>query len=110
MEVDTLIDPPDVNEPAQAVPEEPSQPSKKSRKGKSRIKPLDDDSGEEAANPATFRKLERPLGTTNLPLARIQKIMKADKDLGNVSKEAVFIAAVATVRNYGYRLSYLILI
>lgn len=39
---------------------------------------------------------ERALGTTLLPLARVQKIMRADKDLTGASKEAIFLIAVAT--------------
>jgi len=40
---------------------------------------------------------ERAPGTTLLPLSRVQKIMKADKELGAAGKEAVFLIAVATV-------------
>ncbi|KAG8968748.1 hypothetical protein FRC03_006203 [Tulasnella sp. 419] len=38
----------------------------------------------------------RTPGTTLLPVARVQKIIKADKDLQAVSKEAVFLISVAT--------------
>jgi DNA polymerase epsilon subunit 4 len=37
------------------------------------------------------------LGESSLPMARVQRIMKADKDLPNVTKEAVHMISVATV-------------
>jgi DNA polymerase epsilon subunit 4 len=37
------------------------------------------------------------LGESILPMARVQKIMKADKELPNVTKEAVHTISVATV-------------
>jgi len=41
---------------------------------------------------------ERAPGQTLLPMSRVQKIMKADKELAGTAKEAVFLIAVATVR------------
>lgn len=38
------------------------------------------------------------LPTTALPLARVKKIMKSDEDSGNVSSDAVFLTAKATVK------------
>ncbi|KAG9035608.1 hypothetical protein FRB95_011014 [Tulasnella sp. JGI-2019a] len=46
-----------------------------------------------ATRPAT---MERVIGTTTLPIARVQKIMRADKELTNAAKEAVFLVTVAT--------------
>ncbi len=40
---------------------------------------------------------ERVFGTSLFPLARVQKIMKADKEMPPASKEAVFLIAIATV-------------
>ncbi|WVW86373.1 hypothetical protein I302_108419 [Kwoniella bestiolae CBS 10118] len=39
---------------------------------------------------------EKQLGTTIFPLSRVKKIIKADKELDNMSSEAVFMTAVAT--------------
>ncbi|WRT70029.1 uncharacterized protein IL334_007022 [Kwoniella shivajii] len=39
---------------------------------------------------------EKQLGTTIFPLSRIKKIIKADKELENMSSEATFMIAVAT--------------
>jgi DNA polymerase epsilon subunit 4 len=41
---------------------------------------------------------ERPPGASLLPMSRVQKIMKADKELAGTAKEAVFLISVATVR------------
>jgi hypothetical protein len=43
------------------------------------------------------KQTERVLGQTLLPLARVQKIMKADKELAGTGKDAVFLISVATV-------------
>jgi hypothetical protein len=40
---------------------------------------------------------EKQLGTTIFPIARVKRIIKADKELDNLSSEAVFIIAVTTV-------------
>ncbi|WVQ94891.1 hypothetical protein IAU59_001977 [Kwoniella sp. CBS 9459] len=39
---------------------------------------------------------EKQLGTTLFPISRVKRIVKADKDLENMSNEAVFMVAVAT--------------
>ncbi|KIJ54907.1 hypothetical protein M422DRAFT_775107 [Sphaerobolus stellatus SS14] len=39
---------------------------------------------------------DRPPGKSLLPTARVQKIMKADKELPSCNKEAVFLISVAT--------------
>ncbi|WWC64801.1 uncharacterized protein I303_107415 [Kwoniella dejecticola CBS 10117] len=39
---------------------------------------------------------EKQLGTTIFPVSRIKKIIKADKELDNMSSEAVFMISVAT--------------
>lgn len=65
--------------------------------------------------PTNEGKLPKPkpappeLGESILPMARVQKIMKADKDLPNVTKEAVHTISVATVRTTLYTISNLIL-
>ncbi|KAG8740515.1 hypothetical protein FRC12_015979 [Ceratobasidium sp. 428] len=52
--------------------------------------------------PAEGEKAPKPkpaapeLGESSLPMARVQRIMKADKDLPNVTKEAVHTISVAT--------------
>ncbi|KAG8908431.1 hypothetical protein FRB99_006636 [Tulasnella sp. 403] len=69
--------PPDVDEPP---------PTKNSRTGGAK-------KGESATRSATG---ERVHGSTLLPLARVQKIMRADKELSNTSKEAVFLVSCAT--------------
>ncbi|EPQ54735.1 hypothetical protein GLOTRDRAFT_29077, partial [Gloeophyllum trabeum ATCC 11539] len=38
----------------------------------------------------------RPLGTSPLPIARVQKILKADEELVMVQREAVLAIAIAT--------------
>lgn len=40
------------------------------------------------------------LGESLLPMTRVQRIMKADKELPNVTKEAVHTISVATVRTF----------
>ncbi|KAG8867037.1 hypothetical protein FRC20_006855 [Serendipita sp. 405] len=42
-------------------------------------------------------KLERESGRSLLPVARVQKILKADKELDGIAKEAVFVLSMATV-------------
>ncbi|WWC95185.1 hypothetical protein V866_002040 [Kwoniella sp. B9012] len=39
---------------------------------------------------------EKQLGTTIFPISRVKKIIKADKELDNMSSEAVFMISVAT--------------
>ncbi|KAG8754532.1 hypothetical protein FRC14_004988 [Serendipita sp. 396] len=43
-------------------------------------------------------KLERESGRSLLPVARVQKILKADKELDGIAKEAVFVLSMATER------------
>lgn len=40
---------------------------------------------------------ERTLGTTMLPLARIKRVIKEDKDVSLINAEATFCIAYATV-------------
>ncbi|KAG9103418.1 hypothetical protein FRC06_010953 [Ceratobasidium sp. 370] len=49
--------------------------------------------GEKAIKP---KAAPPELGESSLPMARVQRIMKADKDLPNVTKEAVHTISVAT--------------
>ena len=42
---------------------------------------------------------EKERGTTIFPMARIKRIIKADKELDMMSNEACFMIAVATVRS-----------
>ncbi|KAF8574328.1 histone-fold-containing protein, partial [Ramaria rubella] len=39
---------------------------------------------------------DRPPGKSLLPISRVQKIIKADKELPSCNKEAVFLVSVAT--------------
>lgn len=48
---------------------------------------------------------ERTPGSSLLPVSRVTKIMKADKDLGITAKEAVFLVSIATVSNCLFALS-----
>lgn len=41
---------------------------------------------------------EKMTGTTMFPIARVKRIIKADKDLDMMSSEATFLISVATVR------------
>lgn len=41
---------------------------------------------------------EKEVGTTMFPIARVKRIIKADKDLDMMSSEATFLISVATVR------------
>ncbi|KAG8862413.1 hypothetical protein FRB96_001483 [Tulasnella sp. 330] len=52
--------------------------------------------GAKAAAATRPTAMERVIGTTTLPIARVQKIMRADKDLTNAAKEAVFLVTIAT--------------
>ncbi|KAJ9107174.1 hypothetical protein QFC19_002834 [Naganishia cerealis] len=40
---------------------------------------------------------EKALGTTALPVSRVKKVLSADADLQNTSREALFLISVATV-------------
>ncbi|EOR01327.1 hypothetical protein E3P92_01504 [Wallemia ichthyophaga] len=42
------------------------------------------------------KEFSRDKGTTHLPIARVQKIIKADKEMENCAKEATYLIAVAT--------------
>jgi DNA polymerase epsilon subunit 4 len=46
---------------------------------------------------------ERVPGTTMLPLARIKRVIKEDKDVSLINAEATFCIAYATVRKPSYR-------
>ncbi|KAG8811037.1 hypothetical protein FRC18_003701 [Serendipita sp. 400] len=52
--------------------------------------------GEDTSQRA-ITKLERESGRSLLPVARVQKILKADKELDGIAKEAVFVLSMATV-------------
>lgn len=54
--------------------------------------------GEKSAAKA---KQAAELGESLLPMTRVQRIMKADKELPNVTKEAVHTISVATVCTLG---------
>ncbi|EJU03221.1 hypothetical protein DACRYDRAFT_40613, partial [Dacryopinax primogenitus] len=41
------------------------------------------------------KKSERDVGKTLLPVARVQKILKADKEMSTCGKDAVFLISVA---------------
>ncbi|KAG9019884.1 hypothetical protein FRB90_000014 [Tulasnella sp. 427] len=71
------------------VPGAPAPSNKRSRPGNAPKKPVD---GASLSGPGT----DRVPGTTLLPLARVQKIIKADKEMATTTKEAVFLIAVAT--------------
>jgi hypothetical protein len=45
----------------------------------------------------TIHPTESVPGTTTLPVARVQRIVKADKDIQMVNKEAIFAISVVTV-------------
>ncbi|KDQ09901.1 hypothetical protein BOTBODRAFT_36716 [Botryobasidium botryosum FD-172 SS1] len=49
-----------------------------------------------AKAPRAPRPTERAPGQTLLPLSRVQKIVKADKELAGMSKEATYLISVAT--------------
>jgi hypothetical protein len=44
-------------------------------------------------------------GTTQLPVARVKRIIKEDKDVQMVSNDAVFLISLATVRFFFFFLS-----
>lgn len=46
---------------------------------------------------APTKLAERAPGTTSLPVARVKRILGADEDLQNISKEALFLISIATV-------------
>lgn len=43
------------------------------------------------------KSAERVPGTTTLPVARVKRILGADDDLQNISREALFLISIATV-------------
>jgi hypothetical protein len=45
----------------------------------------------------TSTKVERAPGTTFLPIARVKRIIKEDKDVSLINAEATFCVAYATV-------------
>ncbi|KAJ9097575.1 hypothetical protein QFC20_006150 [Naganishia adeliensis] len=45
---------------------------------------------------APTKLAERAPGTTSLPVARVKRILGADEDLQNISKEALFLISIAT--------------
>lgn len=57
-------------------------------------KPLDQPKGKATAKPTVA--LVREPGKSLLPISRVQKIMKADKELPMVAKEATFLISLAT--------------
>lgn len=57
---------------------------------------VDDEAGENEPS-KNKNVLERAPGRSLLPVARVQKILKADKELDGVAKEAVFLISVATM-------------
>jgi Histone-like transcription factor (CBF/NF-Y) and archaeal histone len=52
----------------------------------------------------TTSKVERAAGTTFLPIARVKRIIKEDKDVSLINAEATFCVAYATVCIYIWRL------
>jgi DNA polymerase epsilon subunit 4 len=46
------------------------------------------------------QSLENVPGTTSLPVARVQRIVKADKDIQMVNKEAIFAISIVTVSSW----------
>jgi DNA polymerase epsilon subunit 4 len=46
---------------------------------------------------APAKPADRVPGTTSLPVARVKRILGADEDLQNISKEALFLISIATV-------------
>ena len=51
------------------------------------------------ASKKNVQSLENVPGTTSLPVARVQRIVKADKDIQMVNKEAIFAISIVTVRS-----------
>ncbi|KAG8920872.1 hypothetical protein FRC01_000549 [Tulasnella sp. 417] len=81
--------PPDEHAPPQAATS--AAPSNKRARGSNAPKKTGDGAASSAA-----AGTDRVPGTTLLPLARVQKIIKADKEMATTTKEAVFLIAVAT--------------
>ncbi|TIC11038.1 histone-fold-containing protein [Wallemia mellicola] len=48
------------------------------------------------ASKSSKKDFKREKGTTHMPIARVQKIIKADKEMENCGREATFLIAVAT--------------
>lgn len=92
----TAADPsiPTIRVPTPSPPPEPAA-SKRSRTSVKASKARADDDDDDDATQGY--KSSRQVGTTSLPIARVSKIMKADKDLNGSAKDAVFLIAVATV-------------
>lgn len=82
--------PPNEHAPPQAATSAATS-NKRARGSNVPKKPADGAAGSGAAG------TDRVPGTTLLPLARVQKIIKADKEMATTTKEAVFLIAVATV-------------
>ncbi|KAH9969616.1 hypothetical protein BC827DRAFT_1161396 [Russula dissimulans] len=59
-------------------------------------KPSNRPKGKSAAKPSLSAGLVRESGKSLLPLSRVQKIMRADKELPTVAKEAAFVISLAT--------------
>ncbi|KAF8908995.1 histone-fold-containing protein [Gymnopilus junonius] len=68
-------------------PQTDDQPTKSMKSG---------DSKNEKKRSNEAAEVEREPGKTLLPFARVQKIIKADKDIPIVAREATFLIAVAT--------------
>ena len=52
---------------------------------------------EESNTQQTQQKQERALGTTTLPIARVKRLIKEDKEVSLINAEATFCVAYATV-------------
>jgi len=78
-EEDVLMESNDVHEQDGQLREE-AQPSNTRKKGKKEITPWNS---------------ARAPGETHFPISRVQKILKADRELFRVEKEATFLLAVA---------------
>ncbi|KAI0004500.1 histone-fold-containing protein [Russula compacta] len=72
----------DVDQAGNGTPPPPEDKSSGQSKGKATAKPT--------------AALVREPGRSLLPISRVQKIMKADKELPTVSKEAAFLVSLAT--------------
>jgi hypothetical protein len=84
---------------AVAGDDEGAQPSTVSALAAADVSVGGEQAGGEGKKPTARLKEERAPGSTLLPLSRVQKIMRADKEMGAAGKEAVFLIAVATVRS-----------
>ncbi|EIM85883.1 histone-fold-containing protein, partial [Stereum hirsutum FP-91666 SS1] len=60
------------------------------------VPPAEEDVEKTASKTKKPVDIERETGKSLLPLARVQKIMKADKELPTVAKEAALIISIAT--------------